>query len=97
MRHTILSVTKAKAKLLELTRKVNEDGEAFLLTKDGEPVSALVPIEDYEAVLETSDVKADRQTMKDLLAALEDERKSRLWKRDRSGKWIKVRKSKKVA
>jgi prevent-host-death family protein len=91
MRHKILSVSKAKAKLLELTRKVDEEGEAYLLTKDGEPVSALVPVEDYEALSETLNILADHKTMKDLAAALDDEKRSRLWKRDKGGKWIRVK------
>ena len=97
MRHKILSVSKAKAKLLELTRSVQEEGKAYLLTRDGEPVSALVPIEDYEALLETNDILADRKTMKDLASALDDERRSRLWKRDKSGKWVKFKRTKRVA
>jgi prevent-host-death family protein len=97
MRNKILSVTKAKARLLELARRVSEEGEAYILTRDGEPVSALVPMEDYESILETSDIRADCQTMKDLQTALEDERQSRLWKRDKSGKWLKARKSKEKA
>jgi hypothetical protein len=32
MRHEILSVGKAKAKLLDLTRKIQEDGRAYILT-----------------------------------------------------------------
>ena len=45
MRQKIISVSKAKAKLLELIRNVNEGGYAYLLTKDGEPVSALIPLQ----------------------------------------------------
>jgi prevent-host-death family protein len=97
MRHKILSVSKAKAILLELTRAVQEEGKAYVLTRDGEPVSALVPMEDYEALLETEDILADRKTLKDLATALDDERKSRLWKRDRSGKWVKFKGTKRVA
>jgi len=96
MRHSILSVSSAKARLLELTRKVNEEGKAYLLTKDGEPVSALVPVEDYEALLETHDILVDHKTMKDLAAALDDEKRSRLWKRDQSGKWTRLKKTKGV-
>ena len=51
MRHEILSVSKAKARLLELTRKIQKEGRAYVLTRDGEPMSALVPIEDYEATV----------------------------------------------
>src|SRR5207247_9449772 len=92
MRHSILSVSSAKARLLELTRKVNEEGKAYLLTKDGEPVSALVPVEDYEALLETHDILVDHKTMKDLAAALDDEKRSRLSRRDQSGRWPRLKK-----
>jgi prevent-host-death family protein len=77
MRHKIISISKAKARLLEIARKVNEEGDAYLLTKNGAPYGVLVPLEEYEALLET---------------ALQDERKGRLWKRDRHGKWIKAKK-----
>ncbi len=39
MKQTIMSLSKAKAKLLELARAANDNGEAFILTKDGTPVS----------------------------------------------------------
>jgi len=92
MRHKIISVSMAKSKLLELVRNANEAGEAYLLTKDGEPIGALVPLADYEALLETADVLSDPNTLKDLEQALEDEKKSRLWKRDSKGQWIKNKK-----
>jgi prevent-host-death family protein len=97
MRHEILSVSKAKARLLDLTRKVQEDGRAYVLTRDGEAVSALVPIEDYESLLETMDVLADGKTMRDLARALADERHGRVFRRDKSGKWSKLRRAKRVA
>ncbi len=91
MRHKIISVSQAKARLLELARAVNEDGEAFILTKDGEPIGALVPMADYEALQETSDVLASSETLKNLEQAPEDARKGRLWKRDKNGRWTRVR------
>jgi prevent-host-death family protein len=97
MRHEILSVSKAKARLLDLTRKVQEEGKAYILTRDGEPAGALVPIEDYESLLETGEVMADSKAMKDLAAALDDERSSRLFKRDKNGRWSKYRRTKRVA
>ena len=96
MRHKIISISKAKAKLLELIRKVNE-GNAYLLTKDGEPVGALIPMEDYEALLETSDVLSNPQTLKDLKKALDDEKKGKVWERDTSGRWIPRKKGSKKA
>jgi prevent-host-death family protein len=96
MRHEILSVSKAKARLLELTRKIQKEGRAYVLTRDGEPVSALVPIEDYEALLETMDVLCDKKTMKDLSAALADERGERLFRRDSGGRWLKLKRARRV-
>ncbi len=97
MRHKIISVSRAKAKFLEIIRNVNNEGQAFLLTKDGEPIGALVPMEDYEALLETSDILSDRNTLDDLEEALKEEKKGNIWKRSKSGKWIKKTKSKKNA
>ena len=92
MRHKLIAISKAKAKLLELTRKVNEEGDAYILTKDGEAIGALVPMEDYESLLETADVLADQETLKNLEAALKDEKSNNLWKRDKGGKWVKLKK-----
>ena len=97
MRHRLIAISKAKARLLELSRKVNEEGEAYVLTKDGEAVSALIPMENYEALLETSDVLADQETLKNLEAALHDEKSGNLWKRDSHGKWSKLKKRTSVA
>ena len=97
MRQKIISVSKAKAKLLELTRNVSEGGYAYVLTKDGEAVSALIPLRDYEALTETLDILSDQESLKNLNQALEDEKKSRLWKRNVDGKWTKVKKAKDAA
>lgn len=97
MRHEIISISKAKAKLLELMRKVNEEGRAFLIVKDGNTMGVIVPTEEYEALIESQEVLANSETMKSLKAALEDEKKSRVWKRDQNGKWVKPGKKKKVA
>ena len=52
----IVSVTQAKQRLLELARRNEELGESFVLVRDAKPVSALVPFEEYEALLETLDI-----------------------------------------
>jgi len=90
MRHKIISVSAAKAQLLRLVRRADEEGEAFVLTRDGSPLAALVPIEDYESLLETADVLSDPVARRDLQEALEDESRGRLWKRDRRGRWVRA-------
>ena len=97
MRHEIISISKAKTKLLELMRKVNEEGRAFLIVKDGDTMGVIVPVEEYEALIESQEVLASSDTMHALKAALEDEKKGKLWGRDQSGKWTKSPKKKRVA
>ncbi len=46
---------------------------------------------DYEALLETSDVLASRDTLKMLERSLYDEKNGRLWQRGTKGQWTPVR------
>jgi PHD/YefM family antitoxin component YafN of YafNO toxin-antitoxin module len=52
----MISVSKAKQRLLELARRSHDLGESFILLKDGEPMSALLPFDEYESLLETLDI-----------------------------------------
>lgn len=52
----LMTITKAKQQLLELARRNQELGESFIILKDGEPVSALLPFDEYESILETLDI-----------------------------------------
>jgi PHD/YefM family antitoxin component YafN of YafNO toxin-antitoxin module len=73
--------------LLELARATNDNGEAFVLTKDGASVSALIPMNEYEAFLETMEIEEDPALMRMLDKSLRDVKAGRLWTRDKSGKW----------
>jgi PHD/YefM family antitoxin component YafN of YafNO toxin-antitoxin module len=68
----LLTITKAKQQLLELARRNQELGESFVILKDGEPVSALLPFEEYEALLETLDIL---ETEPDILRKLKQAEK----------------------
>lgn len=91
MRNNILSVTQAKIKLLELTRSMEEEGRSFVLTKNGMAVGALVPIEDYEALVETFDILENPSLMKKIRRALKQEKEGSLWKKGSKGKWIRAK------
>lgn len=52
----LVTISKAKEQLLELARRGQELGESFVILKDGIPVSALLPFEEYESLLETLDI-----------------------------------------
>lgn len=63
----MISVSKAKQRLLELARRSHDLGESFILLKDGEPMSAILPFDEYESLLETLDILEDDP---DILAKL---------------------------
>jgi prevent-host-death family protein len=92
MRHNIISVTKAKTSLLQLIRSINSEGLAYILTKNGEPMGALVTMEDYESLIETNEILHDTKLMANLKEALKDENKKNFWKRNRAGKWERINK-----
>lgn len=52
----LITISKAKQKLLDLARRNQDMGESFIILKDGEPVSALMPFDEYESLLETLDI-----------------------------------------
>src|SRR5262249_4988357 len=60
-----LSVSKAQSGLPKLCR----DKTAILITTHEKPVSVLLPIEDYEALIETMDLLANPTSMRTLRAA----------------------------
>ncbi len=91
MKQEIVSISKAKARFLALVRSLEEEGRAYILTKDGEPVGALVPMDDYESYLETQEIENDQDLMAQLRQAMRDEKARRLWTRNRKGRWVRVK------
>lgn len=63
----LIAISKAKQQLLELARRNEKTGESFILLKDGIPVSALLPFDEYESLLETLDIL---ETEPDILSKL---------------------------
>jgi prevent-host-death family protein len=88
----IIALSKAKQKLLELARQVDEGGKRFMLVRDGVPVSVLVPVEEYEAWQETLEVLEDADTTASLRRALKDAAAGRVYRRARDGSFVRDRK-----
>ena len=65
--YPVLTVTQAQSDFPKLCRA----GKSILITKREKPVSVLLPIEDYEALMETLDLLSDPKAMKTLRAARE--------------------------
>lgn len=60
-----VTITKAQSGLPKLCR----DKKPVLITTHDKPVSVLLPIEDYEALIETMDLLANPRAMRTLRAA----------------------------
>ena len=63
--YPVLTVTQAQSDFPRLCRQ----GKRILITKRDKPVSVLLPIDDYEAMMETMDLLSDPTAMKVLRAA----------------------------
>lgn len=59
----LISITEAKQRLTELARRNRERGETFVLLRDSEPISALVPFDEYESMIETLDILEQHPTI----------------------------------
>ena len=67
-----VSISSAKAKLLEILRQVETDHENVVITKNGLPKAVLVNYEDFEGLLETIEILSDAQTQRGIQAGLKD-------------------------
>jgi prevent-host-death family protein len=63
--YPVMTVTQAQSDFPKLCR----EGKRILITKRDKPVSVLLPIDDYEAMMETMDLLSNPGAMKTLRAA----------------------------
>ena len=61
-----------KAKLLELLRRVEDEHENIVITKNGLPKAVLLNYEEFSGLLETIDILADQQAIRAIRSALKD-------------------------
>jgi antitoxin YefM len=64
----VVPVREFRTRLSELLGDVADRRDHVLVTRNGRPAAALVPIDEYEALEETAEILSDR----DALAALEE-------------------------
>jgi len=62
----ILPVTKVKRNLLNIIKRMEEEETTIAVTKNGEPVTVMMPLSRYEALLETIDILSDKQILRSL-------------------------------
>jgi prevent-host-death family protein len=68
----ILPITKVKKDLLEIIKRIEKLDEIVAITRNGVPVSVMMPFERYEGLLETIEILSDPKAMKFLKQSLKD-------------------------
>lgn len=62
----ILPITQVKRDLMKLLRLLKTDGEPLVITKDGKATAVLISSDEYESLLETSEILASPKVMDSL-------------------------------
>ena len=67
-----ISVTQAKAQLLDLARQLPKHQETVAITRDGVPAAVLLSMEHFEGLMETLEILSDPKTMRRLRRSLKE-------------------------
>lgn len=67
-----VTLSEAKARLARLLTEVEELGDRYVITRSGRPTGVLLSVDDYEGLLETLEILADRELSDAVRAGLED-------------------------
>ena len=71
-------VSTAKAQLLEIIRRIEDEHGKVVITKNGLPKAILISYEDFEGLIETIDILADSVTVEGLRKGLKDVKAGRV-------------------
>ena len=67
-----IPVTKAKAKLLELVRKIKDSDDTIAITKNGLPEVVLISMNKFQGLLETMEILSDEKAMKAIRKSIQE-------------------------
>ncbi len=76
----IMPVTKVKRNFLDILKTMNEDQSTITVTKNGEPVSVLMTVERYDALMETIEILSDKEILNKLAQSSDDFKSGRVYK-----------------
>ena len=74
-----IPVTKAKARLLDIIRKIEISDDTVAITKNGVPEAVLLSMKKFEGLLETMEILSDEKAMRSLRKSIKERR---------GGKWV---------
>ena len=79
-----LPITEARHELTSLPDRLNETHETVTVTRRGKPVLAILPWDEYEALVETLEIMADRNLMTALRKSIQEIKHGKLIPWDRA-------------
>jgi prevent-host-death family protein len=74
-----IPVTKAKAELLDLVRKLEGSNDAIAITKNGVPEAVLISMKKFKGLLESLEILSDEKAMKSIRKSIKEAQK---------GEWV---------
>jgi antitoxin YefM len=74
-----IPITKAKSRLLDIIRKIENSDDTVAITKKGVPEAVLLSMKKFEGLVETLEVLSDEKAMKSIRKSI---------KEAREGKWL---------
>jgi antitoxin YefM len=73
-----IPVTKAKANLLDLVRKIKDTDDTIAITKNGMPEVVLISMDKFQGLLETMEILSDEKAMKTIRKSIREAEKG-IW------------------
>jgi prevent-host-death family protein len=70
-----IPVTKAKAELLDLVRKLEGSNDAIAITKNGVPEAVLISMKKFKGLLESLEILSDEKAMKSIRKSIKEAQK----------------------
>ncbi len=74
-----IPVTKAKAELLDLVRKIEGSNDAIAITKNGVPEVVLISMKKFKGLLESLEILSDEKAMRSIRKSIKEAQK---------GEWV---------
>jgi antitoxin YefM len=74
-----IPVTKAKARFLDIIRKIEISDDTVAITKNGVPEAVLLSMKKFEGLLETIEILSDEKAMRSLRKSIKERQ---------DGKWV---------
>lgn len=75
---TFIPITQAKARLLDVVRQIHDTNDTVAITKNGVPEAVILSMAKFEGFLETIDILADPEIMRQLKGSAKDVKEGRL-------------------